>query len=106
MSKIPSACPDCGRSVVLERGDIILGVRSGAPATYTFACPACGTLTAKRADTAAALLLRRCGVPTVTLAQRYPESRSPGPPLGLDDLLELHELLATDGWLARWGRSS
>ena len=33
----------------------------------------------------------------------HPEAPPPGPPLRCDDLLELHLLLATEGWLAGLG---
>ena len=104
MKKIETTCPGCRATVAIEPAEILLAVRT--PATYTIVCPACGTLTAKHAGAAVVGLLRTIEVPTVSFAPSHPESPSPGPPLSLDDLLELHEQLATDDWLSQWQRAS
>lgn len=100
MRKIDAVCPACRGPVAFEPGDILMAVQPHDSATYTIACPVCSALTVKRADAAAVGILRAFGVPTVVMAAGHPEAPMPGPPLRLDDLIDLHLLLAGDDWLA------
>jgi endogenous inhibitor of DNA gyrase (YacG/DUF329 family) len=100
MKNIEAICPACRATVTLESSELLLALRRHPPATYTMACPNCGALTVKPAESAVVALLRRASVPAVSL-EGHPESPPSGPPFSLDDLLELHELLATDDWLSQ-----
>jgi hypothetical protein len=106
MKKIETTCPACRATVAVEAAEILLAVPTPGPATYTIVCPACDALTAKHAGAAVVGLLRTIEVPTVRFVPGHPESPSPGPPLRLDDLLELHQLLTTEDWLSQWERTS
>lgn len=115
MTRIRATCPTCGE-VELTATDLVLSVvGSTAPAadstTYRFECPDCESLVVKPADTRISRLLTSGGVEVeYTSATRlddelaalsssvHPEHPTPGPRLTTDDLLDLHELLATDHW--------
>lgn len=108
MTRIRATCPSCGE-VELSPEDVVLRlVRSaeGAIATgsnYRFCCPDCAQQVTKPADERVADLLRTGGVAIEDHASgdRYPEQRPDGPPLTLDDLLDLHLLLEDDRWFDR-----
>lgn len=101
MKNIETICPACRTTVALESCELLLAVHRHPPATYTMACPNCGALSVKPAESAVVALLGRVGVPAVIL-EGHPESPPSGPQSSLDDLLELHELLATDDWLSQF----
>lgn len=117
MTRIRANCPSCGE-VDLCADDVTLRiVRSpdgevDDASTYRFDCPDCAELVTKPADGRIAQLLSSGGVPTeeTTLAEHIaPVDRRPphpeDPPGGRgfthDDLLDLHLLLASDGWFDR-----
>lgn len=114
MTRICATCPMCGE-VELRPADIVLHrvIDSDgelAPgSSYRFSCPECELLVEKPADEQIARLLTTGGVPvedtpqaaTRTALARHPELPPPGPPLTLDDLIDLHLALAEPGWLDR-----
>ena len=67
--------------------------------TYGFSCPSCSDYVEKAADDRVVRLLLSGGV-LPTLVDVPPEVLEPraGSPISLDDLLEFHELLATEHW--------
>ncbi|HEX2050745.1 MAG TPA: hypothetical protein VHJ34_08955 [Actinomycetota bacterium] len=102
MTTIKATCPGCGE-VDLTAEDILLRIGGAKEAnTYGFSCPDCGAFVEKPADDRVVRLLLSGGV--VPLLVHVPaealETKS-GPPISYDDVLEFHELLADDDWLAR-----
>lgn len=70
---------------------------------YRFVCPQCEQVVVKPADRKIVTLLLSAGV-DVEQAQPDPdhlEARPDGPPLTLDDLIDLHFLLGSDDWVDR-----
>ena len=68
-------------------------------------CPICTTLDVLsdaevlRLDDATTFRCRSCRCIAVeTGPPRHPEAPRPGPPLGIDDLIDLHALLADERW--------
>jgi hypothetical protein len=102
VTTIRATCPTCGE-VELTPDDIELRVCTHAPASYyQFDCPLCTTLVQKPADDRVVQLLISGGVPATVweLPDEVRESRN-GPPLSMDDLLDLHLLLRQDDWFAQ-----
>jgi predicted RNA-binding Zn-ribbon protein involved in translation (DUF1610 family) len=116
VTRIRASCPECGE-VDLTPPDVTLRiVRSpdglvGDGSNYRFSCPDCEQVVTKPADERIAQLLTTGGVPVEdgepsadeaalfeALKPAHPERPPAGPPLDLDDLLDLHLLLGSDGW--------
>jgi predicted RNA-binding Zn-ribbon protein involved in translation (DUF1610 family) len=116
VTRIRASCPSCGE-VELTPPDVVLHlVRTttglvGDGSNYRFSCPDCEQVVTKPADERIAQLLTTGGVavehdtPTEdeaalfeALKPTHPERPAPGPRLTLDDLLDLHLLLASDDW--------
>lgn len=114
MTRIRATCPTCGE-VDLRPDDVVLHrVVDGrgallAGTCYRFSCPDCASVVEKPADDRVAGLLTSGGVPTEdTVAgparlprPLHPELPPDGPPLSLDDLLDLHLALADEQWFER-----
>ena len=71
--------------------------------TVAWTCGGCSDLTTAQLDWTALLTLVTAGVTVLDDAtdgacRPHPEQPSAGPPLTRDDLLALHELLASDTW--------
>lgn len=81
-------CPSCGEVLVKAR-DVTLSGQA-----YAFTCPDCGSTVSEPATERVTQLLAAHGA-TVVPAPRPAEP----PPLTLDDLITLHELLERDDWL-------
>lgn len=116
MTRIRASCPECGE-VDLTPPDVTLRiVRApdglvGDGSSYRFCCPDCEQVVTKPADERIAQLLTSGGVPLEdleasddeaalfeALKPTHPERPPAGSPLDLDDLLDLHLLLATEDW--------
>lgn len=108
-SSIRTCCPHCAVSVWLQPREVKLALEPSADAhagRYAFLCPACSRIPVQRADGRLVKRLRAWGVEVVTGAHRHepatppghPEVAAEGPAFTPDDLLDLHELLATDDW--------
>lgn len=111
MTRIRATCPTCGE-VELLAADLVLhrvldadgDVRQGT--CYRFSCPGCAVVVEKAADEHVAELLVSGGVPTEDRHDEpprrprplHPEMPSGGPPLTLDDLLDLHLALEDPAW--------
>lgn len=104
MTTIRVSCPECG-TVELTAGDIQLTVVRTAAQTvapdsrYAFECPTCTQVVEKPADERVAELLATGGVPTAVVSTAvHPERHPGGPPLDMDDLLDLAILLRDEDW--------
>lgn len=74
--------------------------RPGGP-ELAFRCPGCDRAYRSVVDQDTARALGWAGVPTSRPSEDetgHPERPPAGPPLTYDDVLDLHELLATDDW--------
>lgn len=117
MTTIRATCPECGEVDLTPEMIHLTVVRSedaavGPDSYYSFRCPGCEDAVDKPADERIAHLLTTGGV-DVTIHEggdidqefasfaslpAHPESPPGGPPLTPDDLIDLHFLLATEGW--------
>lgn len=97
MTTIKATCPQCGE-VDLTPEDIRLTIGS-SDKRYGFSCPTCSDYIDKAADDRVVRLLLSGGVlPTIVDVPAEVLEPRAGSPISLDDLLEFHELLATDDW--------
>lgn len=111
MTRIRATCPTCGE-VDLTPADIHLQVLRtevediAAGSTYRFSCPDCDEHVTKPADERIARLLTTGGVEVsvteVADAAALPEHPEAPvldrAPLGYDDLIDFHQLLADPDW--------
>jgi len=106
VTRIRASCPACGE-VDLRPDDVVLHVVRADDglvcdgSEYRFRCPTCADEVAKPADERIAQLLTTGGVPIAEAQPElppHPEFPPGGPALDHDDLLDLHLLLAEDGW--------
>jgi predicted RNA-binding Zn-ribbon protein involved in translation (DUF1610 family) len=97
---VKATCPTCG-DVELAPNELELRLCSApAASTYVFTCPKCEKIIAKSAsDGRVVTLLGTVGVPTVhwDLPAELSERRD-GPPLTLDDLIDLRLALDSPDW--------
>lgn len=108
MTRIRANCPACGE-VDLRPDDVVLRIVRAPDglvadgSEYRFLCPSCTDEVAKPADERIAQLLATGGVhidEAAPVLPSHPESPADGPPLTLDDLLDLHLDLERDDWFA------
>lgn len=112
MTRIRATCPSCGE-VELRPDDVVLhrvldtGGALPAGTCYRFSCPECAGVVEKPADDRIAGLLTSGGVSTEDVVARsslrtprpiHPELPPDGPPLTLDDLIDLHLALEDPRW--------
>ncbi len=100
MATIRASCIECG-DVELTTGDVRVRVCvSDNRGTYTFRCPTCRMNVVKPAEPRIVDLLVASGVELSTwdLPAELFEPRSGGAPISHDDVLDFHDLLATDDW--------
>jgi predicted RNA-binding Zn-ribbon protein involved in translation (DUF1610 family) len=97
---VKATCPVCG-DVEMEPAELELRVCTTVEAsTYHFTCPRCDQIVVKPAsDGRIVTLLQSVGVPTVywELPAELSEPHA-GPPITMDDLIDLHELLDRPDW--------
>lgn len=94
MTTIKTTCPACGEiDLVPEDIELHTDPTAGRDSFYAFGCPECLLVVRKRADERVVRLLVSVGVACVAL-----RTVTDDPPFTYDDLLDLHALLATDGW--------
>lgn len=105
MTTIKATCPRCGE-VELTPEDIELRVCTYSPASYyLFECPLCHEAVQKPADDRVVQLLISGGVAaTVWELPAELGEQHDGPPLTMDDLLDLHLLLERADWFERLTR--
>lgn len=108
VTRIRATCPSCGE-VDLRPDDVVLELVRDAldevveGSCYRFDCPSCEGEVTKPADSRIARLLTTGGVEVVEsgpVVEPHPENPPAGAPLGFDDLLAFHQLLARDDWFA------
>lgn len=101
MTTIKATCPTCGE-VALSARDIALQVDArGVDSAYSFSCPACEGRVRRPADGRVVRLLVSAGVEVHARPPGHPEEPRPGlGPITADALLEFHEALAGDDWMA------
>ena len=99
MATIRATCGDCG-DVELSAAQVEVGVcADDATGTYLFRCPWCRGIAVKRAGSHVVDLLVAAGVALATWRLPAELSERPGgEPITHDDLLDFHDLLATDDW--------
>ncbi len=111
MKTIRATCPMCTDEVDLRPHEITLHlvdpIRSDAVDgnRYGFQCPSCEVFVVKPAGEHAVELLLEGGVELSTdthapweRGPRHPEDPAGGPAFTADDLLDLHQKLASDDW--------
>lgn len=113
MARIRLTCPACGFEQDLPPGDIeliVAPVEHELPAAYGFTCRGCAHAAIRTADSQALEVLLAAGVDPAGGPRNtrfaHPEAPPAGPPLTLDDLLDLHLLLAGDTWFAHLREAS
>jgi hypothetical protein len=112
MTTIRTTCPRCG-AVEMGIDAVLLSVREdAADGCYRFLCPGCLDTVEKPADQKIISLLLSVGVDVEGLgelefedeapeAEASLETRPPGEPFTIDDLITFHFLLQDDERLAR-----
>ena len=98
---VKATCPSCG-DIELAPADLELRVcaTSSDASTYHFTCTECENVIVKSAsDSRIVTLLASVGVPTVhwELPAELSETHD-GPPLTLDDLIDLRLALESENW--------
>ena len=101
-------CPTCAGESELPAPHLLLAVGADhpaqqAPGTIAWICPSCADLIAVKVDRIAVGTLLAGGATLVADEREdrrpvHPETAADGSPLTTDDLLVLHELLATRRW--------
>lgn len=109
MARIRVRCPRCGDAQDLPPDEIALVAAPhdhALPTAYEFTCRSCRYPAVCAADDRAIGVLVAAGVdPFPDVREEHPEDPPGGPPLTRDDLLDLHVLLAHDGWFERLRRT-
>lgn len=101
MCTFNAGCPRCGSvSLAAEQIELRIFADGSGEDCYAFTCPICHQRIRKSAGAGVVRVLRAGGVqPTECVA--HPETPPSGlPPVTHEDLLEFHELLQGDDWLA------
>ena len=106
---VKATCPTCG-DVELTPADLELRICSTTTdaSTYLFTCTECEKVVVKSAsDHRIVTLLTSVGVPTITweLPAELQETHD-GPPLTLDDLIDLRLALESENWAQLLGLAS
>lgn len=99
---IETTCPRCG-TVLCETRIFELWLCADAPVSfYTFTCPKCGDQVHKPANDRAieTLIAERARAVVWQFPAEMTEAHD-GPPLTLDDLIDLHIELETEDWPER-----
>lgn len=94
MIMITTHCPTCG-DITLTADAIQL--RAGPDAFYVFGCPQCQRRVRNPVDDRVVRLLESAGATRLTGAG---EASVEAPAFTYDDLLDLHDLLATEDWFS------
>ena len=107
MTNIRVTCQRCGAGVPIRPTQVLLLAEVGkTSAAYLFLCPVCERLTVRPAQAGQVQMLVAAGVPVGSTAGpmtgiHRAAGRDVWPTFTLDDLLDLHLLLAEDDWFSR-----
>ncbi len=93
-------CSECGEKVSVPPQEVGLWKSPDGCNLFRFTCPACGHESGGCLGADDLELLRSKGVTGIVVPAEGFESHD-GPPLELDDLIDLHFLLQSDGWERR-----
>lgn len=106
MTWIEATCPECG-PVECTAKIFELAVSERPEASwYAFTCPSCNQRVQKHAEERVVELLIAEGVtPTTWTVPAEADEQHEGPPLTLDDLLDLHLVLEEPDWFERLART-
>lgn len=91
---IKATCPDCGDVELAPIEVTLIAPPPPRLAWYTFRCPECSACVHKDATAAAVRCLAEAGIEPEWIPAEVLESHA-GPPIGYDDLLDLHLELDT-----------
>lgn len=97
-------CSRCGQRVKVPPDEVGLWRRPDGCSLFRFPCPECGLEGGGCLQQSDFEVLRTAGVHGVVVPAEAIEDHS-GPPLTLDDLIDLHFLLESKGWEKRIVRS-
>ena len=100
MTVLKTSCTRCECLIELPLSSLLLAHVLGddLPGRVAYICFACEDIIVDRVPPSALTFLERegCDVPIVGLRVPHPEGPMVGPALTMDDLLDLHEQLASD----------
>ncbi|MEY2467777.1 MAG: hypothetical protein QOF21_475 [Actinomycetota bacterium] len=98
---VRASCPACGDVELPGTGLKARICETTGEGSYTFTCPECITVVVKPADQRLLDLLVASGISLISwsLPGELAESHE-GEPISYDDILEFHDLLATDDWFS------
>lgn len=97
-------CSRCGERVTVSPDEIGLWQRPDGCSLFRFTCPRCGRRSGECLAESDLDVLRSAGVSGIVVPAEALEDHG-GPPLTLDDLIDLHFLLESKGWERRLLRS-
>ncbi len=102
MATVRATCPDCGDVELTTREVTVRVCADDDTGAYTFRCPVCHMTVLKPAESHIVDLLAASGVRVVvwTLPAELHERPLDGPFFTHDDLLDFHDMLASDSWMA------
>lgn len=98
-------CSECREKVAIPPQEVALWKRPDGCNLLRFTCPACGRGSSRCLGEDSLELLRTEGVTGIDVPAEALESHD-GPPLTLDDLIDLHFLLESDGWERRLAQTT
>ena len=101
MSVLRTMCPTCDQPHTLAADDVILHIGDDGVGRYVFACTLCGTTLSRALADRSLEVMLAAGARVIEPSSPQRKAQAPGPRLTLDDLLDLHELLATRDWFER-----
>jgi len=97
MSALITSCLNCFEPQVLDPREVTLHVATNGAGRYVTACTACGVVLSRPIAGRSLELMIEGGVRPIDPRDEPSPAK---PPLTLDDLLDLHQLLSTSTWFA------
>ena len=102
MATIRASCPGCGDVELTTKDVRVLLCSTTNEGSYAFRCPSCRLAVSKPAEARVIDVLVSSGV-RLSVWHMPAELDEPktGAPINYDDLLNFHEILQKDDWLAK-----